>query len=527
MKNEKNDMSEKHLINAKIQSKKKIRVKTEVSVAGFIKTILILFFIAVQIALLVLLHFKYVLTSRAILITTATISFLTCIYVLSSNRNSHSKAVWIIFLLTFYSFAYLIFWMSDERIFFNRTKKRYKAVYKSTQEKLEQKVIYNTTKIKQTADFLYSTGNFLSYNNTNMQYFSCGSLLFADLIDSIKKAKKFVFMEFFIVSDGVLFDEIFDILIKKASQGVIVRLIYDDLGSKRRLLNKTKIKLKKSGIKIMPFSKMLPILSVALNYRDHRKIIVVDGKVAYTGGCNLADEYINAKQIHGYWKDTGVRIEGEAVDGLTLIFLRQWEVLNKTREDYSQFMKLSPPQNNANTVIPYADGLDYAHPIARGAYENLIAGAEKFLFIMSPYFIVDDGITNLLINKALSGVEVKIFLPEIPDKKIVYTISRSNAEKLIDYGVKVYVVKNTFVHSKLMLTENCVAIGSVNMDLRSFYQQFECGVITDDQKVTKSVYLDFLQTQQNSLEINQKNKRSRNIFYRIFVGLMQVFAPLM
>jgi cardiolipin synthase len=146
---------------------------------------------------------------------------------------------------------------------------------------------------------------------------------------------------------------------------------------------------------------------------------------------------------------------------------------------------------------------------------------------MSPYFIVDDGITNLLINKALSGVEVKIFLPEIPDKKIVYTISRSNAEKLIDYGVKVYVVKNTFVHSKLMLTENCVAIGSVNMDLRSFYQQFECGVITDDQKVTKSVYLDFLQTQSNSLEINQKNKRSRNIFYRIFVGLMQGFAPLM
>jgi cardiolipin synthase len=331
----------------------------------------------------------------------------------------------------------------------------------------------------------------------------------------------------FIIRPGKMWNAVLNILKEKASQGVEIRLLYDDIGCISTLPTNYKKELEKYNIKCEVFNPAKPIVTLAHNNRDHRKIIVVDGKVAYTGGCNLADEYINAKQIHGYWKDTGVRIEGEAVDGLTLIFLRQWEVLSKTREDYSQFMKLSPPQNNANTVIPYADGLDYAHPIARGAYENLIASAEKFLFIMSPYFIVDDGITNLLINKALSGVEVKIFLPEIPDKKIVYTISRSNAEKLIDYGVKVYVVKNTFVHSKLMLTENCVAIGSVNMDLRSFYQQFECGVITDDQKVTKSVYLDFLQTQQNSLEINQKNKRSRNIFYRIFVGLMQVFAPLM
>ena len=337
----------------------------------------------------------------------------------------------------------------------------------------------------------------------------------------------FIFIEFFIISNGALFDKVLGVLKQKVFEGVKVRIIDDDLGSKKTLSTKSKLALKNAGIEIKPFNRLVPIFSVALNYRDHRKIIDIDGKFAYTGGVNLADEYINEKRMNGYWKDAGIRLEGSCVDAFTLFFLRQWEVLTRQKEDYSQYLCLYDCHENASTVIPYADGLEYEHPIARGVYENMITSANEYLYIMTPYFIVDDGITSLLINKALSGVDVRLVLPSVPDKKFVYNVSRSNAEKLIDYGVKVYTVKGTFVHSKLLLTEDAVAIGSVNMDLRSFYQQFETSVYTDDKDVLADVLADFNSSFSHSEQITHKDKWSRNIFYRIYVGMIQVFAPFM
>ena len=516
------------MLGARSYDGKAVTIKTETSVLGVLKVVLTLFLILCQIALIIYLNTSYAFAVSWFMIVCFAISGFTCIHVLSSNKNGLSKAVWIIFLLVCVTFGYLFYWISDERILFSGTKKRYRAVYERFNDEQAQKSIETFSEaVKQNSEYLYSTGKFKTYAQTDAKYFSSGTLLFDDVIERIKQARKFVFMEFFIISDGVLLNRVFDVLKEKVKDGVEVRVIFDDLGSKRTLSTKTKIKLKNAGIKLKSFNKLIPVFSVALNYRDHRKIIVVDGQTAYTGGSNLADEYINEKRMHGYWKDTGVRLDGNAVDAFTLMFLRQWEVLTKLREDYSKFLNLYVPTKNKSAFIPYADGLDYVHPIGRGVYENMISSANKFLYIMTPYFIVDDGITNLLINKALSGVDVRIILPGIPDKAFVYSVSRSNCEKLMDYGVKIFIMKNAFVHSKLLLTEDAVAIGSVNMDLRSFYQQFECSLYTDDTKVMDGVKKDFDNTFKASEQITQKNKWSKNIFYRLFVGAIQVFAPFM
>ncbi len=502
------------------------RVKTENSVVGKIKLFTIFLLIALQIVVIIAFNTHYALAAQSTAIVSIVLSLLTCLFVLSSNKNGLSKAVWIIFILCCFTFGYIIFWLSDERIFFSG-KKRYKATYDKNDLFANANILEHSQSVKEMSSFLYSTGKFTTYDSCKGQYFSCGKDLFFDIENKIKQAKKFIFIEFFIIADGVLFDRIFKILEQKVIECVEVRVIYDDLGCKKTLSTSSKKALKKAGIKIKPFNKLIPLYSVALNYRDHRKIVIIDGQVAYTGGCNLADEYINEKTVYGYWKDTGYRVEGGAVNAFTLMFLRQWEVLSKQREDYSKYLNLHKNYKNTSAVIPYADGLEYNHPIARGVYENMITSANEILYIMTPYFVVDDGVQSLLVNKALSGVDVRIFLPGIPDKPFVYSVSRSNAEKLIDYGVKIYTVKDTFLHSKIVLTEDAVAIGSVNMDLRSFYQQFECAVYTDDAEVMDSVKQDFSLLLNNSEQITHKNKWSKNIFYKIYIGIMQVFAPFM
>lgn len=504
-----------------------VKIKTETGV-GAVKTFAFFGIILAQIALFVYLSIYFASVANWALALSLSFSLITCIVVLSSEKNSLSKAVWIIFILVCFTFGYIIFIMSDERIFFRKSKKRYDKIFERTSDfLLDKNAIIDNNIVKKDANYLLRTGKFPSYNNTDLKYYSSGTQFFDDVIESLKSAKNYIFIEFFIVSDGYLLSRFIDVLKERAQCGVDIRLIYDDMGSHKTLSLRSKKLLKKAGVKVCSFNRLVPIFSIALNCRDHRKIIVVDGKVAYTGGCNLADEYVNEKRLHGYWKDAGIRLDGTAVDSLTVTFLRQWEFLSKKTEDYSIFLgKYNEKQNNS-VVIPYADGLDYGTHIGKGVYENVIASANEKIMIMTPYFIVDDAIEDLLSNKALSGVDVTMILPEVPDKKYVYGVTRSNAEKLIDYGVKIYTMRNSFVHSKVVLTENCAIIGSINLDLRSFYQQFECAVYTDDKAIMESVEKDFISTCKDSLKVTEKNKFRRSLFYRIYVGLMKVFAPFM
>jgi cardiolipin synthase len=279
------------------------------------------------------------------------------------------------------------------------------------------------------------------------------------------------------------------------------------------------------GGDIRVFNKLLSRFSFALNYRDHRKIVVIDGKVAYTGGTNLADEYINERRMYGYWKDTGLKIRGDAIDEMTMSFLRQWEYIVKRPVNYAEYLGKYEKFEKGDAVIPYIGGPEFEMPICKNLYENVIATAKKKLYIMTPYFVPDEGITQLIINAALSGVDVRIVLPSVPDKLYVYLLTKDNAEKLISYGVKIYYVEDAFVHSKIVLTENCAVVGSVNFDMRSFYQQFENSVISNDENLLADINADFKQTFADSLQPTKPERKG--IIKAIAVKALRIVGPLM
>lgn len=505
-----------------------LKIKTERNNLGVLKTLLVVFLIALQATVFFMSYIYFVSFIRWFAVFSLIMSIITCIYVLSSNKNSQSKPVWILFLLLCFSFGYIIYFISDDRIFWRKHRKRYtKILERSYKYQAKPANVETNQQVQNDCKYLYDVASFSGYTNTECKYFSSGATLFDSIIQDLQQAKKFIFIEFFIISDGVLLNRLLSVLEERVKNGVDVRIIYDDLGSHGTFKRRTKQRIKKCGIKLKSFNKLLPQFSALLNYRDHRKIVIIDGQVSYTGGANLADEYINEKRLHGYWKDAGIRFNGSAVDGFTLMFLRQWEFVSKINEDYDKYLCQYKPAKNSSIVVPYADGLEYEANVGKNAYTNMIANANEKLYIMSPYFVIDDTIRNLLINKARSGVDIRIILPEIADKKFVYIISRNNAEVLSEHGIKVYTMNHSFVHSKIMLNEHSAIIGSINMDLRSFYQQFESAVYLNDENVLKSVEQDFKSTFENSTLITKQNMKRNRLYFRIMAGITNIISPFM
>lgn len=506
---------------------KVVKIRSEHNYIGVFKTLFVAFLLLLQVAICVALYTFLIVFFRWYLIVSFVLSLLTCIYVLSTDKNDQSKAVWIIFILLGFSFGYIVYFLSDEHVFFGRARKKYKKIFADSKKYISQTIVPKSKSARNSCSYLMNTGDFPAFSKTAIEYFSSGAALFDNVLARIEKAQHFIFIEYFIISDGVLLERLMSVLEIKAVQGVEVRIIYDDMGSHGVLSRNTKKRMSRAGIKLHAFNRLLTYFSVALNFRDHRKMIIIDGKTVYTGGCNMADEYINEKRMYGYWKDTGLRLDGAAVDSFTVMFLRQWEYVSKQNTEYAPYLGHYEEYDNSSTVVPYADGLDYKATIGKCNYTNVIADAKDKLYIMTPYFIPDSTITELLVNQAQSGVDVRIILPGIPDKKLVYAVSRGNAERLLDSGVKIYCMKNAFVHSKVMLNENCAVVGSINIDLRSFYQQFECAVLTDDKGILRDVNLDFENTFPDCEQITALNAKRKNIFNRIYVGALRLFAPLM
>lgn len=459
------------------------------------------------------------------LITLAVISILTAIGVLSSHRNGQTKAVWVLFVLVFFPFGFVIYFMSDDRIMYNIQRKRHRRIYAKTEFLVKE---YADTRVARgmvsNCRYLKRAGGFVPYSDTEVKYYPSAGATVDDMLESLKSAEKFVFIEYFAISDGVLLDKFLNILENKMKVGVDVRIIYDDMGS-RSISLKTRKRIRLAGGQIRIFNRLLSRFSFALNYRDHRKILVVDGKVAYTGGFNLADEYVNIKRLHGYWKDAGLRLKGEAIDAVTLIFLRQWEYVTRQSVNYQSFLNLYEKEECVGTVLPFACGPEFQLPICKTVYENIISSAREKLYIMTPYFVPDESFTQCLINCALCGVDVRVVLPSVPDKKYVYVLTRDNAEKLIKYGIKIYYLKDSFVHSKIMASEECAAVGSANLDMRSFYQQFENAVIFDNKETLKSVFDDFenLFSDCDCPQLPSKN----GLIKSVAVKALNLIAPLM
>lgn len=507
-----------------------VKVRTEGNGLGVIKTIFVVSLIALQAAVMVASYTLFTQFFRWYLILSLILTGLTCIYVLASDIHGQAKATWIFFLIVCFGFSYVIYWLSDKHVLFVRAKKKYKQIADQNMYLQLQPDLQNlkSKEVKSICDYLHKTGNFVTHLDSTTQYFSSGAQFYDDVLEQLKQAKEFIFIEFYIISNGVLLNRVLDILKEKAQSGVDVRIIYDDMGCHGTLKRRTKLQMIESGIKIKSYNRLLPIFNLALNLRDHRKIIIIDGKVSYTGGTNLADEYVNEKRMHGYWKDCGIKIEGKATDNLTIAFLSQWQYLNKQENiDYTQYLNKAEKQESDGVVVPFVSGPNNPFSIAQNMYSNQIANAKEKLYIMTPYFIPDETIKNQLLNKARSGVDVRIILPEVADKKIVYFVSRNNAEKLMKAGVKIYTMTSSFVHSKVMLSENSAIVGSINTDLRSFYQQFESAVFTNEEKTINQVEKDFINTINHCKEVTQQTKKRNKLYYRLLVGLLNLISPFM
>ncbi len=518
--------------SAKIKSNDSIyavKVKTESNSLGALKTLIVLALIAIQATILISSYFYLLDLFRFYLTFELIVMAATCVHILSSEYHGQAKATWIIFIVISFGFGCIIYIFSDKRVFFGRKSKRYNKILNETKDLQKQAdlSLIKDENVKSNCKYLYNAGAFKTHFDSKTTYFPSGTKLFDEILSSLENAKKFIFIEYFIMSDSVLLNKFLNILKQKASEGVDVRMIYDDMGSHGTLSRKTKKSIIKSGIKLKAFNRLIPVFNIGLNLRDHRKIVVIDGKVSFTGGANLADEYTNEKRMHGYWKDAGIKIEGTATNNFTIAFLNEWQFLTNEKPDYKQFLNKSKSTETFETTVPFVSGPNYPYSIAQNMYANQISNSKEKLYIMTPYFIPDETINNLLINKARAGVDVRIILPHIADKKFVYVVSRSNAEKLMKHGIKLYVMKHSFVHSKVMLNENSAIVGSINIDLRSFNQQFESAVLTDGKQTLKQIESDFENTFTWCEKITLKTQKRNSVLYRILAGFFNIISPFM
>ncbi len=376
--------------------------------------------------------------------------------------------------------------------------------------------------------YLQQIPGFPICRNTDTVYFPDGRSMMESLLKELRQAKKYIFIEYFIIEEGVFWNAILEILKERAAAGVDVRIIYDDVGSLLRLPKRYHKQLQKYGIQCMIFNPFRPFLTSVQNNRDHRKIIAIDGTVAYTGGINLADEYIGEKVLYGKWKDNAILLRGEGAWSFTVMFLQMWSFLTKKKADISAFYPQSFPQAiDKGWVQPYCDSpMDKEH-VGEHVYLSMIEQAKHYLYITTPYLTIDGSVLSALKLAAKSGVDVRMITPGIPDKKAVHFTSRSYYRELLNAGVKIYEYTDGFIHSKCFLADDRVAtVGTINLDFRSLYLHFECGTCLYRTETLEEIKKDYLRTLEECREISEQDCKT-NLFTRILQDILRVFAPLM
>ncbi len=369
------------------------------------------------------------------------------------------------------------------------------------------------------------------YRNTSSEFFATGESYFESLLVDLASAKKYIFLEYFIIEPGELWDSILEVLREKAAAGVEVRLLYDDIGCMKTLPAHYEIGLRLEGIQAHRFARVSPRVSAVHNNRDHRKICVVDGKIGYTGGVNIADEYVNRKLRFGHWKDGGIRLEGDAVRGLTKLFLSSWDFTARTVSDYEEILSHSESAEAADGgyYIPFGSGPApiYKRPVGKSTFMNIINQAERYVYITTPYLIIDYDLTEALCGAAHRGVDVRIVTPGVADKKIVNIMTKSAYPYLMEAGVKIYEYTPGFIHEKTLVSDDKYAVvGTINFDYRSLVHHFENAVWTYKTPVTAAAKAEFLHTLTTSDELDARKSRLSFTEW-LFRMWIKLFAPLL
>ncbi len=363
------------------------------------------------------------------------------------------------------------------------------------------------------------------YANTDVQYFGHCPDAFEKLKEDLKTAEKFIFMEYFIVEDGACFRQIREILKEKAAQGVEVRLMYDDIGSIGTVNWQFARELNQEGICCKVFNPALPVLNLFMNNRDHRKITVIDGKIAHTGGYNLADEYFGRAKPYGEWKDTGIRLEGEAVRSLTATFLELWAVANREQQELAPYLEVHHPIPAKGYVQPYRENPLDREQTAENVYLHLINQAKEYVWFMTPYLIITDEMDRALELAAKRGVDVRIITPGIPDKRTVYALTRSYYASLVKNGVRIFEYTPGFCHGKQCVVDGVLAsIGTSNLDYRSLYLHFENNVLLYGCDGVKQMEQDFREIFDLCREVTDSY---RSAYMMVWQCILRLFAPLM
>lgn len=456
------------------------------------------------------------------------------IAILGKKDNPDYKIPWLFFVLIVPVVGFMCYFIFYKR---NLAKKQVKKLNDIKNTKTNKDDVAEVKSLQKLDNLIYSQGMLLKklastsiYQNTNINYYSIGEKLFVSMEEELKKAEKFIFMEYFIIEEGLFWNSLLKVLKEKVKEGVKVYIIYDDIGCMMTLPGNYSKILEKDGIIATPFLKLKGQANNEFNNRSHRKITVIDGKVAFTGGVNIADEYINHIRKHGHWKDVGIKLEGEAVNELTRLFINDYNINvppNKALElkDYLIDYKVE----NSGFVVPFGDGPKpvYERQVSKSIILAMLAQAKKSIYITTPYLIIDSDMVRTIENTALRGVDVRIITPHIPDKKLIFKITQGYYSSLMKAGVKIYEYEPGFIHSKIYICDGQISIiGTMNLDYRSLVHHFENGVWIYKHEVIKEIQQDFIETMNKSIPIDEKSFKN-GWFNKFILALLNVFTPLL
>lgn len=482
-------------------------------------------FVAAQLGLLVVFYAVGCWAEPVFFYVSEGLSAVTLIYILIFEPDVQSKISWTLLMLLLLGFGFYVYVLSRKpvcygfkRLRFSKIKKKYLPLVGEFDADRCPAVV------KGELEYLYRAGGFIPYTGTDLKYYPYAKPEMDNIIARIDGARSFVFIEFFIVADGVYLDRLISVFRRKVAEGVEILFLYDDVGSAGVLSAEAKKRIRQTGVKLVDFSPLFSLFYFGLNYRNHKKTVVVDGETGYTGGFNLIDDCANQRIMEGIWKDAGLRLDGAAVDGLSLAFMRHWEFATGEKLDCAKYLGNYEKTFSTSVVAPYAGGPEIKEPVCRGIYMRIMDGAQKKLYIMSPYLIPDSKFMGALKKKARAGVDVRLVLPGVPDYRYIYRVTQSNAARLQKSGVKIYYSSGEFVHSKVMLTESCATVGSVNLDMRAFYQEFDNGVYLDDETVMRDIEKDFGEV---FVRAGCAEKPKFHPVSAVIAAFLRIFSPLM
>ncbi len=509
----------------------------------FSRVVLVSLGIAIQLAWLFFIVFYLSAYYLPIAFALNLLSLAAVIFIINRPGNPQIKMAWIVPILVFPLFGGIIFLISGgkgPKHKLRRAMDRSGEMLESYRQGNMSLDLSNPASVPVRREDKYLLGQchyldkhgFPAYRDTQAQYYSDCKEGWQDILRDLEAAEHFIFLEYFIIRPGKMWDPVLEILKRKAAEGVEVRLMYDDVGSISYVPRDYYKKLESYGIRCVAFNRYRPIYAVIMNHRDHRKILIVDGHIGYTGGANFADEYIGEDLRFGEWKDNFLRLEGEGVRSMTLLFLEMWNA-NRPTDNKESMAAYMPDEARTKSIRcdgliqPYGDSPVDSEILAQNVYLNIINQATDYIYIYSPYVVIDYEMTRALSLAARRGVDVRLVVPAVPDKKIVYALTKSYFPELMENGVKVYRFTPGFVHSKVFVSDDRQAVvGSINLDYRSLVLHFENACMFVDHPVIPSVKADFEETFPRC-ELVSVKKRRFDMLYDLYLGLLRLFAPLL